>query len=138
MNFASTLEACFWASNSNFSFSFFRTFDRIFERSTGISNLRPESRTFDRNMIFATICKRLVPVWANFKQIWQIFNITVHGGYFQSEFRLGEDGICPDSYEKDTEFRDECMTFFTPDALVSSLDIDFSRRIFLFKYGEYS
>ena len=27
-------------------------------------------------------------------------NDTVHGGYFQSEFRPGEDGICPDSYNK--------------------------------------
>mgnify|MGYP003334629900 CR=1 FL=1 len=58
---------------------------------------------------------------------------TVQGGYFQSEFRPGEDRICPDSYEKkNTEFRDEYMTFFTPDALVGSLGIDFSRRMFFF------
>ena len=30
------------------------------------------------------------------------------------------------------------MTCFTPDALVSSLGIDFSRRIFFFAFGEHS
>ena len=35
------------------------------------------------------------------------FDDTVHGGYFQSEFRSGEDGTCLDSYGKNTYFRDD-------------------------------
>ena len=37
------LEARFWAPNSTFHFRFFRAFDHKFERSTGNSNVRPET-----------------------------------------------------------------------------------------------
>ena len=45
------LGARFWASKSNFWFSFFRASGQNFERPTEISNVRPEFRTRGKNSI---------------------------------------------------------------------------------------
>ena len=71
-------------------------------------------------LLLAVCCFHLFPMCAFIPYMEDI----------QSEFRPGEDGICPDSYEKNTGFRNEYMTFFTPDALVSSHGMDVSREIF--------
>ena len=63
------LEGHFWSSNSNFSYSFFRTFDQKFKRSIGISNTRPEFRTSDRNFERSTGISNVRPESRTFDRI---------------------------------------------------------------------